>query len=93
MGQKIKPDKITDKNPPTITRILDLLERKKLIVRHHYEADRKVMTVSATQLGAKMHADAGKIITNVRKQAWTNLNEQDYDDLVRIMDGIYKNVE
>ncbi len=90
---QIKLGKITYKDPPTITRILDLLEKKKLIVRHHYEADRRVMTVSATQLGAKMHADAAKIITNVRKQAWTDLNEQDYDDLVRIMDGIYKNVE
>lgn len=90
---QIELGNITFKDPPTMTRILDLLVKKELVTRLSSSSDRRKFTIDLTEKGKEVHKKANEIITEVRKQAWNNLNENDYDTLVKIMDTIYSNVE
>ena len=90
---QIELGNITFKDPPTMTRILDLLVKKALVTRLNSSSDRRKFTIDLTEKGKDIHIKANQIITEVRKQAWNNLNEADYQTLVKIMDTIYSNVE
>lgn len=90
---QIELGNITFKDPPTMTRILDLLVKKEMVTRIHSSSDRRKFTINPTPNGIQTHKIATGIITSVRKQAWSNLNEEDYKTLVKIMDTIYTNVE
>lgn len=90
---QIELGKITFKDPPTITRILDLVVAKGYIERKQSTSDRRKFVLVLTPLGEKIFQKANKIITDARKQAWENLSEEDYSALVRIMDTIYGNVQ
>lgn len=90
---QIELGNITFKDPPTMTRILDLLVKKGLVIRLSSLSDRRKFTINLTDIGSEVHKKANEIITEVRKQAWNNLNENDYNTLVKIMDTIYSNVE
>lgn len=90
---QIQLGSITYKDPPTMTRILDLLVKKGLVTRLNSSSDRRKFTIDLTETGKEVHKKASEIITEVRRQAWSNLNESDYNTLVKIMDTIYSNVE
>ncbi len=90
---QIELGNITFKDPPTMTRILDLLVKKEMVTRLNSSSDRRKFTIDLTEKGREVHHQANEIITEVRKQAWSNLNEHDYNTLVKIMDTIYTNVE
>lgn len=82
---------ITAKDAPTITRILDLLVYKGLIKRQMSEFDRRKFSIFLTEEGEKLHQEAFHVIAEIRKKAWLNLTDNDYEHLVRIMDQIYEN--
>ena len=82
----------TAKDAPTVTRILDLLATKGLVLRKMAEDDRRKFNIYLTQEGEILHQKAFKVIREIRKKSWKNLSDDDYDHLVRIMDTIYKNV-
>jgi DNA-binding MarR family transcriptional regulator len=84
---------ITFKDAPTITRILDILVKKDLIARVMSDTDRRKFCLVLTEAGEELHQKAFKVIAKTRKQSWNNLSDEDYFNLVRIMDTIYANVE
>ena len=51
-----------------------------------------LMAESATEKGEKLHENALRVIGEIRKKSWGNLTDEDYDQLVRIMDTIHQNV-
>ncbi|MCA0363516.1 MAG: MarR family transcriptional regulator [Spirosomataceae bacterium] len=83
---------ITYKDAPTITRILDILVKKNLIERKMASDDRRKFLLKLTEEGEELHKKAFAIIVKSRKKSWNNLTENDYHELVRIMDTIYLNV-
>ena len=82
----------TAKDAPTITRILDLLVSKGLVNRKMAEDDRRKFNVFLTSEGEILHQKAFEVVAEIRRKSWGNLTEDDYEQLVRIMDTIYKNV-
>lgn len=84
---------LTCKDAPTITRILDILVKKELIIRKMSDTDRRKFILELTPQGTELHKKAFTIIAKGRKKSWENLSDKDYDDLVRIMDTIYANVD
>ncbi len=84
---------ITYKDAPTITRILDILVKKNLIGRTMSPNDRRKFELNLTLEGKELHKRANEVIADSRKKSWENLSNQDYLDLVRIMDTIYANVD
>ncbi|MCP9767728.1 MarR family transcriptional regulator [Lacihabitans sp. LS3-19] len=84
---------LTYKDAPTVTRILDILVKKNLIIRKMSDADRRKFILELTSTGLELHKKAFAIIAKSRKKSYENLSDKDYEDLVRIMDTIYANVD
>jgi DNA-binding MarR family transcriptional regulator len=84
---------ITYKDAPTITRILDILVKKELIERKMLNSDRRKFALTLTPNGELLHQKAHLVIADCRIKSWENLSDTDYEQLVRIMDTIYSNVE
>ena len=82
----------TAKDAPTVTRILDLLVEKKLVRRQMADDDRRKFNIYLTDEGQELHTKALEVIGEIRRQSWEGLTDEDYDQLVRIMNTIHKNV-
>jgi DNA-binding MarR family transcriptional regulator len=84
---------ITMKDKPTITRILDILEKKKLISRHPDTGDRRIYKIYLTNVGREEIAVFRKIIAEVDKKACMGLSAKDIQKLRRILGTIRANVD
>ncbi|MFT4032620.1 MAG: MarR family transcriptional regulator [Siphonobacter sp.] len=83
---------MTAKDNPTVTRILDLLAKKGLVERRISEDDRRKLNIHLTEAGKEKFHAAFPVVAEVRQIGWANLSDQDFDDLVRILDTIYTNI-
>lgn len=81
------------KDQPTLTRIIDLLVTKKLVERQQHATDRRCFVIHLTESGAQLIDSLSDKVVEIRMEAWKNLNEQDFDDLKRILNTIYTNLE
>jgi DNA-binding MarR family transcriptional regulator len=83
----------TAKDAPTITRILGILIKKGLVDRKIATKDRRKQMLFLTEKGRTLHGQAFPIVANMRYKVWEKLSDSDFDELVRIMDTIYSNVD
>lgn len=83
---------MTAKDNPTVTRILDLLVKKGLVERRMSEEDRRKFNIYLTEAGEQKFHAAFQVVAEVRRMGWANLSDNDFDDLVRILDTIYLNI-
>lgn len=83
---------LTGKDHPTLTRILDLMCKKDLVERKPSAGDRRSFIVHLTELGKSKQSEWVPKVDTIRAKAWENLNEQDYEDLKRILNTIYKSL-
>jgi len=84
---------LTGKDNPTLTRIIDLLCRKGLTERIVHKTDRRSFTVHLTGAGKDKLKELTPKVTEIRMKAWDNLTEDDYEQLKRILNKIYQNLE
>jgi DNA-binding MarR family transcriptional regulator len=84
---------LTGKDNPTLTRIIDLLCRKGLTERIVHKTDRRSFTVHLTDAGKDKLKELTPKVTEIRMKAWDNLTEDDYEQLKRILNKIYQNLE
>lgn len=84
---------LTGKDNPTLTRIIDLLCRKGLTERVVHKTDRRSFTVHLTGAGKDKLKELTPKVTEIRMKAWDNLTEDDYEQLKRILNKIYQNLE
>lgn len=84
---------LTGKDTPTLTRIIDLLCKKGLTERVIHKTDRRSFTVHLTEAGKQLLNDLSPKVDDIRMQAWEGLSETDYEDLKRILNKIYQNLE
>jgi DNA-binding MarR family transcriptional regulator len=77
---------------PNITRILAGLEKKKLVRRVVDKDDRRVMRVTLTAQGQKLHEDFSKHVTAERDRVHAGLSEKDFANLMHIVNTLEKNI-
>lgn len=82
---------LTFKDPPTVTRIIDLIEKKGLVERGIVPGDRRKFNLFLTEQGKILYKSAFPIVAEIRRKGWGDLEEDDYQHFVRIMDSIYNN--
>lgn len=82
---------VTFKDPPTVTRIVDLLEKKDLVKRISVASDRRKFNLFLTENGEELHERALPIVVNMKACGWENLSEDDYRNFVRMIDVIFEN--
>lgn len=79
------------KNAPTVSRIITLLAKKKLIRKKQSSDDRRQFMIFLSDEGRELHDRVLPAVLALRHQGWQQLSEKDYEDFVRIMDKIGEN--
>ncbi|MBT1706413.1 MarR family winged helix-turn-helix transcriptional regulator [Chryseosolibacter indicus] len=80
------------KDNPTLTRIVDLLTEKKLVVRNPNLADRRSFQLDLTKEGRRKVEQLRPKIQDIRLQAWEGLSERDFQHFKKVLNTIYKNL-
>ena len=81
------------RDKPTVSRILDLLVKKNLVERSQDPSDARKYVVSLTDEGMKLVNKALPEVERSREQGWTNLTEDEYHTLVKLLDKVFMNYE
>ena len=81
----------TYKDAPTVTRIIDLLEKKALIERRTHADDRRKYNIYLSEKGREKAERVFPLVQTYRKQGWEGLQKEDYEKLKHILTTIQKN--
>ena len=79
------------KNAPTVSRIIDLLEKKGFVERQRFENDRRRYKIFLTKKGSVVVESCYPKILELRASGWAHLSETDYDVFMRIINQITEN--
>ena len=79
------------KNAPTVSRIIDVLERKEYVERQRFENDRRRYKIYLTEKGKEVASKALPIAEQLRSQGWNGLNEEEYAQFIRIVETVFNN--
>jgi len=90
MLQKDLADK-SFKNAPTISRILDVLSKKKWIVRIPHETDKRAYQIELTESGKKIYSIIKPEVDHLRQIGWSGLSEEEYETFTSVVDKIFEN--
>jgi DNA-binding MarR family transcriptional regulator len=85
IGEKAAKDK------PNITRMLDALEKKRLIFRQPDPRDRRKYCIYLTKEGKQLYECLVPLAQNLREKVTHNLARQELDRLKDTLDKIYHN--
>jgi DNA-binding MarR family transcriptional regulator len=80
------------KDQPTLTRIVDLLIKKKLVKREMHAQDRRALKLQLSKGGIHKINEISPMVTAFRMQAWQNLSDEDFQHFTRILNKIYDNL-
>jgi DNA-binding MarR family transcriptional regulator len=81
------------KDMPTLTRIIDILNKKGYVERQPHPQDRRSFQLVLTNEGISKVKELKPQISSIREKAWENLNEKDFEEFKRILNTIYTNLE
>ena len=81
------------KDNPTLTRIIDLLCEKELVVRKQHPTDRRSFHVALTRQGKKKVEQMKPKIQKIRLKAWEGLSKDDFVQFKKVLDTIYGNLQ
>ena len=83
--------KKTNKDAPTVNRIIEILLKKELVSKNNNSIDKRKSVIGLSNKGNKMIEKINPEIIKFRNDGWKNLSDQDLNDLKRIMQTIYQN--
>jgi DNA-binding MarR family transcriptional regulator len=86
IGEKASKDK------PNITRMLDALEKKRLIFRQPDPRDRRKFCVYLTKEGKQLHERLFPLTQRLRRQVTQNLTRPEMDLLKDLLTKIHQNI-
>lgn len=79
------------KDPPTLTRMLDLLGKKELVERIRSEEDRRAFSLFLTLQGQQLIAKLTPVIKEIRKEGLVGVSQEDLEAAKRLLNTIYQN--
>ena len=80
-----------DKDTPTVTRIVDLLEKKKLVKRVKNTRDRRSYRIKSTTEGKQLVGRIMPAIDEFRAFGLRNISESEVAALINVLNKIYHN--
>lgn len=84
---------ISTKDKTSVTRIIDSLENKNLVVRISDQIDKRVKRVVLTNKGKKLFYDALPIIDKTRMELRENISEEDLEVFESVLNQLILNNE
>lgn len=85
--------KISNKDQPTLTRILDILERKNLIERHHSKEDRRSFVLHITENGLILKENILPFIEDLFRDILKGVSPEDLNIYICVLLQINKNID
>ena len=85
--------KATFKGMPTLTRIVDILSDKGLVVREADPTDRRKFQAKLTARGGRIVKTMLPKVASIRKAAWDGLSKEDFDNFQRVLNTIQQNLK
>lgn len=79
------------KNAPTISRIVELLRKKDLLIKKQSKTDKRQSLIFLSPKGKQYYEKAYPRVMNLRKEGWNELSLDDYSQLERIMNKVFEN--
>jgi DNA-binding MarR family transcriptional regulator len=80
------------KDAPTITRILDLLSKKKMLARKADKTDRRKFKIFLTVSGKRKAEEIYPLVIQFRQQAYSNVKEKDLKSIEKALLIINENL-
>lgn len=84
---------VTQKEQATITRYLDTLERKDLVVRKRHQSDRRAHVVSITDKARELIKTVMPLTVNTANRLIEGIKQEDIDKFVTVLANLKKNAE
>lgn len=79
------------KDAPTISRIINVLEKKNWVERKPSSEDRRMYLIHQTDEGKRITEILHVEISKIREQGWKELSQEDYDVFTRIINQVFEN--
>ncbi|MDD3224262.1 MAG: MarR family transcriptional regulator [Clostridium sp.] len=84
--------KKTDKDQPTIARIIDILERKKLIERKMSKEDRRAFVINITEEGENLAKEVEPFLEGIFEQVLNGISVEELDTYTKVLMKINENI-
>ncbi|MFL0197232.1 MarR family winged helix-turn-helix transcriptional regulator [Clostridium sp. WILCCON 0269] len=91
INQKLLAE-ISDKDQPTLTRILDILERKKFIERHSCKEDRRSFVIHITEDGLNICKKVAPFLEEIFKDILKDISYENLEIYSEVLLQINKNI-
>lgn len=79
------------KDAPTISRIIDVLEKKGWVVRNPSPQDRRIYIIHQTEEGHQLTKNLLEKVQEIRLEGWSGLDMKDYQEFTRIINKVFEN--
>jgi DNA-binding MarR family transcriptional regulator len=83
---------ITERDKGSLTRLVQTLERKQLVIKKCCEQDNRVNHVEITPKGKKVIAAAKPMVIEVFNHAQENIDKNDLEIALKVLEKLQKNV-
>ena len=84
---------ITGKDKPSMTRLIDNLEKNKLVVRVRHSTDRRINLIHLTQQGSTLREQASSLVESVVDKALMDISDEDIIVARKVLNKIISNLE
>ena len=84
---------ITLKDKTSITRLVDILEKKNLVVRVEDQIDHRIKRVILTNAGKQLFFDVLPIMEKTREEIRKDISDQDIETFKKVLSSIIVNLE
>ena len=84
---------ITLKDKTSITRLVDMLEKKNLVVRVEDQIDHRIKRVILTNAGKQLFFDVLPIMEKTREEVRKDISDQDIETFKKVLSNIIVNLE
>lgn len=91
INQKIL-SQLVNKDQPTLTRMLDILERKSLVERHVSKEDRRSFCIHLTEKGLTLTEKLIPYIEDIFKKILNGISEKDLNIYIDVLTKIDENI-
>ena len=81
------------KDNPTLTRIIDILCKKRLAIRKSHPGDRRSFMLTLTDEGSKKVKELSPKVRAIRLKAWSGLSTKDFNQFKRVLSAICENLK
>lgn len=84
---------LTSKDKPSMTRLIDNLERNKIVVRVAHPTDRRVNLIHLTQYGASLQKRVSAVVEGVVDKSLLGVSEEEVATARKLLNKIINNLD